>query len=116
MHCDAANARDTDWAQILQLYDQLLALAPAPVVSLHRAVAVAEVHGPGTALELLGELELERYYLFHAVRADLLRRLGREHEAALAYGAAIARVENTVERRFLERRLAELEGAAQARS
>jgi RNA polymerase sigma-70 factor (ECF subfamily) len=88
------------------------------VVSLHRAVAVAEVHGPGTALELLGELELEleRYYLFHAVRADLLRRLGREHEAALAYGAAIARVENTVERRFLERRLAELEGAAQARS
>ena len=116
VHCDAASARDTDWAQILQLYDQLLVLAPGPVVSLHRAVAVAEVHGPGTALGLLDELELERYYLFHAVRADLLRRLGRHREAALAYGAAIARVENTVERRFLERRLAELEGAAQARS
>ena len=116
VHCDAASARDTDWAQILRLYDRLLALAPAPVVSLHRAVAVAEVHGPGTALGLLEELELERYYLFHAVRADLLRRLGRHREAALAYGAAIARVENTVERRFLERRLAELEGAAQARS
>lgn len=108
VHSDAADAAVTDWAQILQLYDQLLAFAPGPVVSLHRAVAVAEVHGPGAALALLDSLQLDGYHLFHAVRADLLRRLDRHTEAARAYEAAIARADNTIERRFLERRLTEV--------
>jgi RNA polymerase sigma-70 factor, ECF subfamily len=95
----------TDWAQILALYDQLLAFTPSPVVALNRAVAVAEVHGPAAALELVDELELEGYHVFHAVRADLLRRLGRDTEAARAYEAAIARSENAVEREFLRGRL-----------
>jgi RNA polymerase sigma-70 factor, ECF subfamily len=93
----------TDWAQILALYDQLLAIAPSPVVALNRAVAVAEVRGPGEALELVDELELDGYHVFHAVRAELLRRLGRDGEAAAAYEAAIARTENEVEREFLRR-------------
>jgi predicted RNA polymerase sigma factor len=75
----------------LLLYDQLMAVAPSPVVALNRAVAVAEVDGPGTALSLVDDLDLDSYYLFHAIRADLLRRLGREAYAALAYDAAIAR-------------------------
>jgi len=108
VHSDAQSAEDTDWAQILQLYDQLYALAPGPVVALHRAVAVAEVQDPETALALVDELALERYHLFHAIRADLLRRLGRDADAADAYEAAIARTENVVERRFLEGRLAQL--------
>jgi RNA polymerase sigma-70 factor, ECF subfamily len=95
----------TDWAQILALYDQLLAFTPSPVVALNRAVAVAEVHGPAAALELVDELELDGYHVFHAVRADLLRRLGRDTEAARAYEAAIARSENAVEREFLRGRL-----------
>jgi RNA polymerase sigma-70 factor (ECF subfamily) len=111
VHSDAAAAADTDWAQILQLYDQLLAVAPGPVVSLHRAVAVAEVHGPGTALALVESLPLDRYHLFHAVRADLLRRLHRDAEAGRAYEAAIARAGNAAERRFLERRLTEVRAA-----
>jgi RNA polymerase sigma-70 factor, ECF subfamily len=104
VHSDAPTAAATDWRQILALYDQLLALAPSPVVALHRAVAVAEVEGPETALALVDGLELDRYRLFHAVRADLLRRLGRDAEAALAYEAAIARTGNATERAFLERR------------
>ena len=108
VHADAPTPTDTDWAQILQLYDQLSALAPGPVVSLHRAVAVAEVHGPAAALALLDDLDLDRYHLLHAIRADLLRRLGRSHEATAAYRAAIARTDNTAERRFLERRLEQL--------
>jgi RNA polymerase sigma-70 factor (ECF subfamily) len=98
----------TDWWQILQLYDRLLAIAPTPVVALNRAVAVAEVEGPGAALALLDGLGLDRYHLFHAVRADFLRRLGRTFEAAQAYEAAIARTENAAERDFLRRRLREL--------
>ena len=98
----------TDWAQVVQLYDQLLALAPSPVVALNRAVAVAELEGPATALELLDDLDLDRYHVFHAVRADLLRRLGRNAEAAQAYEAAIARAGNRAERAFLERRLSAL--------
>jgi RNA polymerase sigma-70 factor (ECF subfamily) len=94
----------TDWAQIVALYDQLLAFTPSPVVALNRAVAVAEVRGPKDALELVDELELDGYHVFHAVRADLLRRLGRHDEAAAAYAAAIARTENAVERDFLRRR------------
>lgn len=103
VHSDASAAADTDWRQILQLYDQLLALAPSPVVALHRAVAVAEIDGPDEALTLVNDLDLDRYYLTHAVRADLLRRLGRSAEAAAAYDAAIARTDNAVERDFLRR-------------
>ena len=93
----------TDWRQILQLYDQLLSLAPSPVVALNRAVAVAEVDGPDVALALVDGLDLGGYHLFHAIRADLLRRLGRDSEAALAYEAAIGRTENAAERDFLQR-------------
>ena len=90
VHSDAPTAAATDWRQIRQLYDQLLSLAPSPVVALHRAVAVAEVDGPDAALALVDGLDLGGYHLFHAIRADLLRRLGRNAEAATAYEAAIA--------------------------
>jgi len=102
VHSDAPTAAATDWGQILRLYDQLLALAPSPVVALNRAVAVAEVQGPAAALALVDPLDLDGYHLFHAVRADLLRRLGRDAEAAAAYEAAIARTDNAAERAFLE--------------
>jgi RNA polymerase sigma-70 factor (ECF subfamily) len=105
VHSDAATAADTDWRQIVTLYDQLLAIAPSDLVKLHRAVAVAEVEGPERATVLLDGLALTDYYLFHAVRADLLRRLGRKTEAADAYERAIARCENAVERRFLQQQL-----------
>jgi RNA polymerase sigma-70 factor, ECF subfamily len=104
VHGDAATAADTAWDQILALYDQLLACAPSPVVALHRAVAVAEVDGPGPALALVDELDLGRYHVFHAVRADLLRRLGRTGEAAQAYQRAIDGTGNQAERAFLEGR------------
>jgi RNA polymerase sigma-70 factor, ECF subfamily len=94
VHSDAAIAADTDWRQILQLYDQLLVLAPSPVAALNRAVAVAEVDGPEAALHTLDDLRLEGYYLFHAIRADLFRRLERDADAALAYDAAIALAAN----------------------
>ena len=103
VHSDAPTAAATDWWQILQLYNQLLLLAPGPVVALNRAVAVAEVEGPDAALPLVDGLDLSDYALFHAVRADLLRRLGRNAEAALAYEAAITRSENATERDFLHR-------------
>jgi RNA polymerase sigma-70 factor (ECF subfamily) len=108
VHADAGRAADTDWRQIVALYDQLLALAPTPVVELNRAVAVAEVDGPEAALALVDELDLDRYRLFHAVRADLLRRAGSDAEAARAYEAALELTENESERAFLQRRLAEL--------
>jgi RNA polymerase sigma-70 factor (ECF subfamily) len=108
VHSDAAVASDTDWRQIRALYDQLLALAPTPVVALNRAVAVGEVEGPEAALALVDGLDLEGYHVFHAVRADLLRRLGRTAEAARAYQAALARCENASERCFLAGRLASL--------
>jgi RNA polymerase sigma-70 factor (ECF subfamily) len=103
VHSDAETAAETDWRQILQLYDQLLAFTPTPIVGLNRAVAVAEVEGAEEALELVNALDLDGYYLFHAIRADLLRRVGRSAEAALAYEAAIVRTENATEREFLER-------------
>jgi RNA polymerase sigma-70 factor (ECF subfamily) len=103
VHSDATDAAATDWWQILQLYNQLLSIAPSPVVALNRAVAVAEVEGPDAALTLVDGLDLDGFHLFHAIRADLLRRLGRNAEAALAYEAAIARAENAAERDFLER-------------
>jgi RNA polymerase sigma-70 factor (ECF subfamily) len=105
VHSDAPSAGATDWRQILALYDQQLALEPSPVVALNRAVAVAEVDGPQRALAILDELDLDRYRLYHAIRAELLRRLGRRDEAASAYEAAIARSDNAVEREFLARSL-----------
>jgi RNA polymerase sigma-70 factor (ECF subfamily) len=104
VHSDAPTAAATDWGQILALYDQLMAIAPSPVVALHRAVAVAEARGPEAALALVDGLDLDGYHLFHAVRADLLRRLGRDAEASAAYGAAIAGTGNAAERAFLEGR------------
>jgi RNA polymerase sigma-70 factor, ECF subfamily len=104
VHSDAPTAADTDWAQILQLYDQLIALSPTPVVALNRAVATAEVHGPAVALAAVDTLDLGGYHLFHATRADLLRRLGRHHEAAEAYDAALSLAGNAAERRFLHER------------
>jgi RNA polymerase sigma-70 factor, ECF subfamily len=108
VHSDAPVAAATDWQQILQLYNQLLLLTPSPVVALNRAVALAEVEGPEAALALVDGLDLGGYHLFHAIRADLLRRLGRNAEAALAYEAAIARTENLTERDFLQRSRQEL--------
>jgi RNA polymerase sigma-70 factor, ECF subfamily len=109
VHSDAATAAETDWHQILALYDQLVAIVPGPIVSLHRAVAVAEVNGPAAALHLVEHLGLERYHLFHAIRADLLRRLGRDYEATRAYRAALERTDNAAERRFLAQRLDQAE-------
>ena len=103
VHSDAGDSQHTDWSQILALYDQLIAIAPSPVVALNRAVAVAELEGPGAALPLVEALDLDRYHHFHAVRADLLRRIGRNAEAASAYQAAIERCDNAREKDFLKR-------------
>jgi RNA polymerase sigma-70 factor (ECF subfamily) len=104
VHSDAPSTAATDWAQIVTLYDQLMAVAPSQVVALHRAVAVAEVSGPAAGLALVDGLDLPRHHLFHAVRADLLRRLDRDAEAAAAYDAAIALAGNEADRMFLRRR------------
>jgi RNA polymerase sigma-70 factor, ECF subfamily len=101
VHSDALQAADTDWTQILALYDQLLQFDPSPVVALNRAVALGEVEGPEAGLAVVEGLPLESYYLFHAVRADLLRRLGRLSDAAAAYDAALAHTGNEAERAFL---------------
>ena len=103
VHSDAATAAATDWPQVLQLYDQLMAIAPSPVVALNRAVAVGEIAGAEAALAIVDGLDLDQYYLFHAIRADLLKRLGRDRDAASAYEAAIARTDNAAERAFLQR-------------
>ncbi|MFI4944732.1 MAG: RNA polymerase sigma factor [Burkholderiales bacterium] len=104
VHSDAAAAAATDWRQIVELYDQLLALDPSPIVALNRAVALAEVSGPAAALAIVETLELGGYHLFHAIRADLLRRLERRAEARAAYDTAIALGDNEAERDFLRRR------------
>jgi RNA polymerase sigma-70 factor, ECF subfamily len=104
VHSDAPAAALTDWGQILALYDQLMTVAPTPVVALNRCVAVAEVDGPARALELVDQLGLDGYHLYHSTRADLLRRLGRRDDAAAAYDAAIALSANQAERSFLQRR------------
>jgi RNA polymerase sigma-70 factor (ECF subfamily) len=104
VHSDAAHASATDWWQILQLYNQLLVMSPTPVVALNRAVAVAEVEGADAALALVDDLALGDFQMFHAIRADLLGRLGRDAEAAAAYAEAIGRTENVAEREFLEAR------------
>ncbi|MEO3859878.1 DUF6596 domain-containing protein [Acrocarpospora sp. B8E8] len=103
VHADAATAEQTDWPQVLILYDQLLAMAPTPVVALNRAIAVGEVRGAAAALALVEELDLDGYYPFHATRADLLRRLGRESEAASAYERAATMAPTGAERDFLRR-------------
>jgi RNA polymerase sigma-70 factor (ECF subfamily) len=108
VHTDAATAASTDWWQIRALYDQLWTLDPTPVVALHRAVAVAETDGPAAGLAIVDTLGLAEHYVFHAVRADLLRRLGRSHAASAAYEAAIARTGNQAERTFLRQRRATL--------
>ncbi|MGW1208566.1 RNA polymerase sigma factor [Streptomyces sp. NPDC002499] len=102
VHSDAKTAEATDWSQILRLYDQLMAIAPSPVVALNRAVAVAETAGPLPALDLVDALDLTGYHVFHAVRADLLRRLGRTAEAAQAYERAAELTGSAAERAHLE--------------
>jgi RNA polymerase sigma-70 factor (ECF subfamily) len=109
VHSEGVDAASTDWRQIVQLYDRLLAVAPTPMAALNRAVAVAEVDGPAAGLALVDSLDLAHTHLFHAVRADLLRRLGRFDEATAAYDRAIARSDNDAERSFLERQRASLQ-------
>jgi RNA polymerase sigma-70 factor (ECF subfamily) len=112
VHCRAARAEDTDWPEILRLYDRLVRVDPSVVALLNRAAAVAMVHGPQPALELMDAIAaaggLDHHYLLHAARGELLRRLGSLDEAARSYARALALVGNASERRFLERRLAGL--------
>ena len=108
VHSDAAHAEDTDWAQILHLYDQLLAITPTDVVALNRAVALAEVVGPAPAIDELAALDLDSYYPFHTTRAELLVRLGRLEEARAAYDRAIALTDNVPGRAYLKRRRASI--------
>jgi len=113
VHCHAARPEDTDWPQIVRLYDVLERMQPSPIVSLNRAVAVAMADGPRSGLALIDVLsvndDLANYHLLHAARADLLRRLGSQAEAADHYQRALALVTNDRERRFLERRLREVQ-------
>ncbi|MDR6865226.1 RNA polymerase sigma factor [Phycicoccus sp. 3266] len=108
VHTDAPTAADTDWSQVVALYDQLAKLDPSPIVALNRAVAVAELDGPSVALALVDRLPLQHYYAWNAVRADLLRRLGRSAEARDAYGAALAGTHNSAEQAYLVRKRGEL--------
>jgi RNA polymerase sigma-70 factor, ECF subfamily len=103
VHLDARESGHTDWRQVRALYDRWMALAPSPLVALNRAVVVAEIDGPADALRLVDELDLANYHLFHAVRADLLRRLGYARQAGEAYAAAIARCSNEKEKDHLRR-------------
>ncbi|HEX5884165.1 MAG TPA: RNA polymerase sigma factor [Pyrinomonadaceae bacterium] len=116
-HCKAARPEDTNWSRIVTLYDLLEQVMPSPIVSLNRAVAIAMAKGPQPALELIDELaasgELDEYHLLHAARADMLRRLGSNDEAAQSYETALRLVTNDNERRFLERRLKEVQGLPQ---
>jgi RNA polymerase sigma-70 factor (ECF subfamily) len=104
VHADAPRAADTDWRQVVALYDQLLIVTPTPIVALNRAVAVAEVDGPHVALEIVDSLDLDNYHPFHATRADLLRRLGRTAEARAAYDRAIELAGNPAETAYLKSR------------
>ena len=110
VHTDAPTAADTDWGQIVALYDRLRVLHPSPIVELNRAVAVAELDGPAVGLALIEPLNLAGYHPWHVARADLLRRLDRPVDAAAAYDRALNRTENRAERAFLRRRQAELTG------
>jgi RNA polymerase sigma-70 factor (ECF subfamily) len=113
LHCQAERAERTDWSQIVRLYDLLERMRPSPIVSLNRAAAVAMVDGPKAALALIDDLaatgDLDRYHLLHAARADLLRRIGAPEDAAKSYEAAMELVTNEAERRFLARRLREVQ-------
>jgi RNA polymerase sigma-70 factor, ECF subfamily len=114
VHCQAPRPQDTDWPQILQFYNQLERLQPSPIVSLNRAVAVAMVNGPDAGLAIIDSLaagDLQNYHLLHAARADFLRRLGSREQAASSYRRALALVSNDSERRFLERRLGEMQAS-----
>jgi RNA polymerase sigma-70 factor (ECF subfamily) len=115
VHCQAARPEDTDWEQIVALYDELAQLQPSPIVSLNRAVAIAMMEGPRTGLVLIDELsaanDLDNYHLLYAARADLLRRLGLGEEAAKDYRRALELATNESERRYLERRLREVQAA-----
>jgi RNA polymerase sigma-70 factor (ECF subfamily) len=108
VHTDAPTVPDTDWSQVVALYDQLTLLDPSPIVALNRAVAVAELDGPKVALALVDRLPLAGYHAWHAARADLLRRLGHSPEAREAYDAAIAATQNSAERAYLSRKRGEL--------
>ncbi len=103
-HSDASTTADTDWGQTLRIYDQLIGMVPTPIVALNRAVALAEVEGPQAALAVVDDLDLDRYHLYHATRADLLNRLARADEAVTAYDRALDLATNTAERRFLIQR------------
>ena len=103
VHADATTIDQTDWSQIIALYDHLLTLAPTPIVALNRAVAIGEVEGAAVALALIDELELDNYHPFHATRADLLRRLNRHREAAAAYQRAAAMAPTDAQREFFTR-------------
>ena len=104
VHTDARDVRDTDWSQVVALYDQLAVLDPTPIVRLNRAIALAELDGPEVALAEIDPLPLDGYHLFHATRADLLRRLGRSEQSRAAYDRAIELAGNTAERAYLTRR------------
>lgn len=104
VHTDALDARDTDWGQVAQLYDQLYVVSPTPVVAMNRAIAIAELDGPEVALSIVDGLDLDGYHAWHATRADLLRRLGRSAEAREAYDAAIGASGNPAEKAYLARR------------
>jgi RNA polymerase sigma-70 factor (ECF subfamily) len=115
-HCKAARAEDTDWPRIVRLYDLLQDLLPSPIIALNRAVAIGMAAGPQSAISLIDELansgELDGYHLLPAARADMLRRLGSNREAAESYELALGLVSNESERRFLERRLREVTSSA----
>jgi RNA polymerase sigma-70 factor (ECF subfamily) len=110
VHTDARDVRDTDWSQVIALYDQLVRLDPSPIVRLNRAIAIAELDGPEVALTEVDDLPLEGYHAFHATRADLLRRLGRSEESRAAYDRAIELAGNTAETAYLIRRRDQLAG------
>jgi RNA polymerase sigma-70 factor (ECF subfamily) len=114
LHAEARSFEDTDWRQIVALYDELALAAPSPVVELNRAAAVAMADGPERGLELIDGLDLGRYHLFHSARADLLRRLERYGEAADAYRAALSLDPPARDRRYLERRLGEVRDSEHA--
>jgi RNA polymerase sigma-70 factor (ECF subfamily) len=111
VHTDARDARDTDWSQVVALYDQLVGLDPSPIVRLNRAIAVAELDGPEVALAEVDALPLDGYHALHATRAHLLRRLGRGDEARAAYDRAIDLAGNTAETAYLIRRRDQLAGS-----
>jgi RNA polymerase sigma-70 factor (ECF subfamily) len=116
VHCQARRQEETDWRQILELYGVLERIQPSPIVTLNRAVALAMVEGPERALELIDEITkdgaLENYHLFHATKADMLRRAGSLREASNAYARALELVTNDSERRFLQRRLQQVENSS----